>query len=86
MTRYTVKITDRALTDMEEIYSYIAIQLQVPEIAMGQYNRIAEAIEGEKVIVTRVLYSACDILKNYWKNKENFQTFNDALDLFKSFL
>ncbi|MDE6701603.1 MAG: type II toxin-antitoxin system RelE/ParE family toxin [Acetatifactor sp.] len=98
MKRYTVKITDRALTDMEEIYSYIAIQLQAPEIAMGQYNRIAEAIEGlnvfpekvrlmesepestmglrqlvvdnysafyviegEKVIVTRVLYSACNI-------------------------
>jgi len=30
---------------MEEIYNYIAEQLQAPETAMGQYNRIADAIE-----------------------------------------
>jgi plasmid stabilization system protein ParE len=83
---------------MEEIYTYIAEQLQAPENAMGQYNRIAEAIqnvfpervrimesepehtmglrqlpidnfsafyviEDDKVIVTRVLYSASDISK-----------------------
>lgn len=100
MKQYTVQITDMALADMEEIYNYIAIQLQAPENAMGQYNRIAEAIEGlsvfpervrlmesepermlglrqlavdnysafyvienEKVIVTRVLYSASNIEK-----------------------
>ncbi len=98
MKQYTVQITDKALTDMEEIYNYIAEQLQAPENAMGQYNRIAKAIEGlnmfpervcmmesepersmglrqfsidnfsvfyiiedDKVIVTRVLYSASDI-------------------------
>jgi plasmid stabilization system protein ParE len=85
---------------MEEIYTYIAEQLQAPENAMGQYNRIAEAIqkltafpervrimesepehtiglrqlpidnfsafyviEDDRVIVTRVLYSASDISK-----------------------
>jgi len=100
MKQYKVQITDKALADMEEIYNYIAIQLQAPEIAMGQYNRIAEAIEGsnmfpervrlmeseperimglrqlvvdnysvfyviedEKVIATRVLYSASNIEK-----------------------
>lgn len=98
MKQYTVQITDKALSDMEEIYAYIAEQLQAPENAMGQYNRIAHAIEGldifpervrvmesepehtvglrqlpidnfsvfyvikdDKVIVTRVLYSASDI-------------------------
>ena len=45
MRQYTVQITDRALADMEEIYNYIAIQLQAPENAMAQYNRIAKAIE-----------------------------------------
>ena len=45
MKRYKVQITDRALSDMEEIYNYIAEQLQVPETAMEQYNRIADAIE-----------------------------------------
>ena len=98
MKQYKVQITDKALNDMEEIYTYIAEKLQAPENAMGQYNRIAKAIEElnvfpervsvmesepehsmglrqlpvenfsafyvieeDKVIVTRVLYSASDI-------------------------
>ena len=44
MDKYEVKITDEALADMEKIYEYIATQLLAPENAMGQYNRIAEAI------------------------------------------
>lgn len=100
MKQYTVEITDRALKDMEEIYAYIADQLQAPENAIRQYNRIADAvlslnefperihvmesepeqtaglrqllvdnfsafylIEDDRVIVTRVLYSASDISK-----------------------
>lgn len=31
---------------MEEIYNYIAYQLQASETAMNQYNRIADAIES----------------------------------------
>lgn len=54
MKQYVVRITDRALADMEEIYNYIAIQLQASENAMGQYNRIAEAIEGLNVFPERV--------------------------------
>lgn len=54
MEQYVVRITDRALADMEEIYNYIAIQLQTPENAMGQYNRIAEAIAGLHVFPERV--------------------------------
>lgn len=100
MTQYTVEITDEALADMEQLYQYIALNLQSPENAMGQYNRIADAIlkldmlpdcfrimdsesehangirrmlvdnysvfyviQGEKVTVTDVLYSASDIEK-----------------------
>ena len=44
MMKYEVKITDEALEDMEKIYEYIANELLAPETAMGQYNRIAEAI------------------------------------------
>lgn len=44
MQKYVVKITDEALSDMEQIYEYIACELLSPENAMGQYNRIAEAI------------------------------------------
>lgn len=45
MKQYKVRITDKALADMEEIYNYIATQLQAPENAMAQYNWIAKAIE-----------------------------------------
>lgn len=53
MKQYTVRITDKALADMEEIYNYIAIQLNAPENAMRQYNRIAEAIEGLHIFPER---------------------------------
>ncbi|WP_088228697.1 type II toxin-antitoxin system RelE/ParE family toxin [Desulfosporosinus sp. FKB] len=45
MMQYRIQITNRALADMEAIYNYIAEQLQASEVAMGQYNRIADAIE-----------------------------------------
>ena len=44
MKRYTVRITDQVVGDMEELYTYIAVQLRAPENAMRQYDRIAEAI------------------------------------------
>jgi len=44
MKQYRVQITDSALQDMEMIYIYIAEQLLAPDYAMGQYDRIAEAI------------------------------------------
>lgn len=46
MKKYRVRITGRALADMEEIYDYIASCLQSPDTAMGQYDRIAAAIES----------------------------------------
>jgi len=45
MMQYKVQITDKALVDMEAIYYYIAEQLQSPDTAMAQFNRIAAAIE-----------------------------------------
>lgn len=44
MRQYNVQITDEALEDMEQLYNYIAYVLVSPENAMGQYNRIADAI------------------------------------------
>ena len=44
MVKYRVDITDEALGDMELLYEYIAFKLLAPENAMGQYNRIADAI------------------------------------------
>ena len=54
MTLYKVQITNKALTDMEEIYTYIAEVLQTPDNAMSQYNRIAKAIEGLGVFPERI--------------------------------
>ena len=54
MKRYIVQITDKALADMEEIYIYIAGQLEAPENAMNQYNRIASAIEGLDIFPERI--------------------------------
>ena len=44
MDQYTVQMTDEALSNMEEIYRYIADKLKSPENAIGQYNRIADEI------------------------------------------
>ena len=44
MEEYKVEITKEALSDMEAIYEYIANELLVPEYAIGQYSRIANAI------------------------------------------
>ncbi|MCR5112816.1 MAG: type II toxin-antitoxin system RelE/ParE family toxin [Acholeplasmatales bacterium] len=44
MREYPVKITEKALGDMNGIYEYIAVNLQSPENAMGQYNRIADCV------------------------------------------
>lgn len=38
---------------MEEIYNYIAIQLQALENAIGQYNRIAKAIEELNIFLKK---------------------------------
>jgi hypothetical protein len=58
---------------MEEIYNYIAEQLQAPEAVMGQFNRIADAIETLDTFPERVklmeteeerALGECSIVKN----------------------
>ena len=53
MKQYDVKISHTALSDMEQIYSYIADRLLEPDTAMGQYNRIAEAIQSLDILPER---------------------------------
>ena len=66
MIKYTVKISDKAQADMEQIYSYIAKELMSPRNALGQYNCFY-VIENRRVIVTNVLYSASNILERIEK-------------------
>lgn len=44
MKEYSVKITRRALADMDMIYDYIAHNLLAPDTAAKQYDRIADGI------------------------------------------
>ena len=53
MKQYDVKISHAALSDMEQIYSYIADRLLEPDTAMGQYDRIAEAIQSLNILPER---------------------------------
>ena len=54
MNKYSVRVTDTALSDMEQIYDYIAINLNAPDTAMGQYDRIADAIESLEEMPERI--------------------------------
>ena len=56
MKSYAVQITEEALSDMEALYSYIAVRLKAPENAMKQYNRIADAIVSLKEFPDRFAY------------------------------
>lgn len=53
MKKYRVLITRKALDDMEAIYEYIASDLQSPDTALRQYDRIAGAIESLETIPER---------------------------------
>ena len=57
MKQYDVKISRMALSDMEQIYNYIADRLLEPDTAMGQYNRIHDR-------------NRISLIKNYWIRKE----------------
>ncbi len=54
MDKYNVLITDKALGDMNEIYTYIAEILKEPETAAKQYDRIADSIEKLNIFPYRI--------------------------------
>ncbi len=53
MKQYTVEIAEEALADMEQLYNHIAFVLLASDNAMGQYNRIADAILKLDVFLER---------------------------------
>lgn len=53
MKEYIVDITDDALADMDALYEYIATELQSPENAIDQYNRIP--LSPKPVIITSAI-------------------------------
>ena len=41
---YEVEVSEQADRDLREIFEYIAFELQLPENAIGQLNRLEEQI------------------------------------------
>ena len=54
MDQFKVIIYDKAIEDMESIYTYISEKLFAPIAAMNQYNRIADAILSLEQMPERV--------------------------------
>ena len=62
---YTVKVTDQTDNDIRNIYEYIAYELQSPENAGGQLDRIEKCIISLKSMPER--YRFYD--KEPWKSR-----------------
>lgn len=54
MTEYEIIISEQAAKDMEDIYDYIYTVIGMPQTAMEQFNRIADAIETLSTMPTRI--------------------------------
>ena len=52
---YSVICSSKAKDDLIEIYSYIAFDLQVPDIAEGQVNRIRKTIRSLDFMPSRYI-------------------------------
>ncbi len=63
---YHVKISRQAETDLRDIYEYIAFELQAPENAAGQIDRLQNLILGLGHMPKRF----CSYEKEPWKSRE----------------
>lgn len=54
MKRYSVRISSKALKDMEDMYDYIVNVLLEPKYAMNQYDRIANSILSLELMPGRI--------------------------------
>lgn len=53
MTKITINILKRAESDIEDIYHYIADDLQSPETAMNHFEAIVEGIQSLEIFPER---------------------------------
>ena len=54
MIEYQIIISEQAAKDMSDIYDYIYTTIGMPQIAMAQFNRIADAIETLNIFPERI--------------------------------
>lgn len=53
MTNYHVQYSAEAVEDLRNIYQYIAVELQAPQAAQGQVDRIRKMIRSLSLTPTR---------------------------------
>lgn len=54
MIEYQVIISEQAARDISDIYDYIYSVIGMPQIAMNQFNRIADAIDTLRLFPERI--------------------------------
>lgn len=65
MSKWTIRYTETAFAELDGIYKYIAEELLVPEIAIGQTRRIMQAIASlDEMPLRNTLYD-----KEPWKSR-----------------
>ena len=64
--KYEVEVSEQADRDLREIFEYIAFELQLPENAIGQLNRLEEQILSLDAMPKR--YRKYE--KEPWKSRE----------------
>ncbi|MGT2888290.1 type II toxin-antitoxin system RelE/ParE family toxin [Streptococcus didelphis] len=85
MNKVVINILRRAEEDMEDIYHYIANELQSPQVAMKQFNSIAEAIQTLEVypersaIVEELLVLGIKVRRLLMKNYSIFYRFDNDI-------
>lgn len=71
--KYEIEYSAEALKDLRKIYSYIAVNLKVPNTARGQVNRIRKEIRSLEFMPLR--YAEVDW--EPWKNMEMHKSLAD---------
>jgi plasmid stabilization system protein ParE len=54
MIEYQIILSEQAAKDMSDIYDYIYTTIGMPQIAIAQFNRIADAIETLNIFPERI--------------------------------
>ena len=88
MESYKIEITDRANSDIVNIYSYIASTLKEPVIALNQIDRIEAAIDSLATLPERIALVSDPNLANEGYRKllvDNYYVFF-KIDLNKSII
>ncbi|MGT2753375.1 type II toxin-antitoxin system RelE/ParE family toxin [Streptococcus ovis] len=90
MSKVVINFLKRAEEDLEDIYRYIAKELQSPQAAMRQFDSIAEAIQTLEVfpercaIVEELLVLGIKVRRLLVKNYSIFYRFdNDTVTILR---